>query len=235
MKRGTCVTKTKYPCELALASGLVLTALSVCLFLRSGLGVTVISSVPLMLHYTFPFIDFGVWNMIFNAAMLVLAVVLLKRARASYIVSLFMAVIYGALIDLFKPVVFMLPISLPLSILYFLLSMLALSVGIAFYMKCRLPLLPCDVFIRDAVIAYRIPYRKVKTIFDISCLAVSLVFCFAVLGELRDIGIGTVVSAITTGSCVAFFMRRMDSAFEFEPAIPAVGRFVNRDEAISKR
>ena len=222
--------KVRFPCELALPLGLVLMASSVCLLIKSGLGVTVMSSVPLMLHYIFPVFEFGVWSTIFNIAVMLLAVVLIKKPRPSYIMSIVMAVFYGILIDILKAVIFKLPESTMLSLIYFLMSMIALSVGIAFSIKSRLPLLPNDVFIRDAVFIYRVRYKKAKTIYDITCLSISLLLCFLVLGGLRDIGLGTIISAIIIGSCVAAVIKVLDKALVFEPLIPAVGRFVAKEE-----
>ncbi|MBR4697464.1 MAG: hypothetical protein IKP18_03410, partial [Candidatus Methanomethylophilaceae archaeon] len=56
----------RFPCELALLCGLLLVAFAVCLFIQSGYGVTVISSIPLMVSYALPFLDFGTWNIIYQ-------------------------------------------------------------------------------------------------------------------------------------------------------------------------
>lgn len=222
--------KLRFPCELALPLGLILSASSVCLLIKSGTGVTVISSVPLMLNYTFPAISFGLWSIIFNIIIMLLAVVLIRKPRPSYLMSLALAVAYGVLINIFKMIIFPLPNSLGLNAAYFILSLLALSSGTALLMKSRLPLLPNDVLVRDAVFLYRVRYKKVKTLYDMSCLTISLLFCFLILGGLRDIGIGTVMFAVIMGSCISAAIKVLDKAFVFEPLIGAIGNFVAKEE-----
>lgn len=227
---GCIMGKLKFPCELALPIGLMLMAVSVGLLIKSGLGVTVVSSVPLMLHYTFPFLEFGEWSIVFNIAIMGLAVLLIRRPRTSYIISIFMAVFYGVLIDVFKTLIAPLPSSAELCPIYFALSILALATGLALSMMSRLPLLPNDVLIRDAVFQYRVKYKKAKTIYDITSLTISLLFCFLALGGLRDIGIGTIISAVIMGSCVSFMITRLDRMFIFEPAVPIISKFIQREE-----
>ena len=87
-----------------------------------------------------------------------------------------------------------------------------------------------DIFIRDAVITYRIKYRIVKTAFDVSCIAISAVICWLSLGKIVDIGIGTIVSACVTGYFVAFITTKIYGRFfEFVPATRLAARFLSDD------
>lgn len=214
-----------------MVSGLLLIAISVCFFIKSGFGVTVITSIPLTIHYIFPSIDFGVWNIIFQVALMALTAAILRTAKVSYVISVLLAVMYGFMIDLVEPLIFAFPDSDVLSVVYFAISMVIISLGVAIYMRSRLPLLPGDVLIRDVVIRYRIRYMKVKTLFDITCLAISVSMSLLVLGGLMDIGIGTIFSALTIGTCVSFAMKLIDRVFYFEPAIPSIGRFIESEES----
>ncbi|MBO4798392.1 MAG: hypothetical protein J5494_06465, partial [Candidatus Methanomethylophilaceae archaeon] len=65
--------KIRFPCEMSLLCGLLLVAFAVCLFIRSGYGVTVISSIPLMASYAFPALDFGTWNIIYQLVLVAMA------------------------------------------------------------------------------------------------------------------------------------------------------------------
>lgn len=216
-----------FPCELALIAGLVCASIAVCLLLKSGLGVSVISSVALSLYYSAPVLSFGTWNIIFQIGVLLLLIAILKKVNISYFVSLGVGVVFGILLDVMKPIVFSLPDETWLIPVYVAASMLIISVGITFFMKCQMPLLPCDIFVRNIVIEKHLPLGRTKTIFDISCLifaiAVSLIFA----GAIRDIGIGTVISAVFTGTLVALVSKGISKVFDFRPVTGIAKRSLN--------
>ena len=208
-----------FPCELALISGLVCAAIAVCLLLKSGLGVSVISSVSLSLYYSAPALSFGTWNIIFQVAVLLLLIAILKEVKTYYAVSLGVGIVFGVLLDLFKPLIFSLPDATWLVPVYLGSSLLIISVGITFFMKWQLPLMPCDIFVRNIVVERHLPLGRTKTIFDISCLVFSIAISLIFTGAIRDIGIGTVISAILTGTLVTLVSKQISKVFRFEPVL----------------
>lgn len=211
--------RIRFPCELALLLGLFLAALSVCLFIESGTGCTVISSVPLMLHYMYPVLDFGIWNVIYQIFILFVCVSITHKLKPSYILGLFLSFIFGAFLSFMKTTVAPLPNSLELNMLYLVFAHIVLFFGVSLFMRCYLPLLPTDTLIREIVIVYRISFKKVKTTFDVTCMLTSVVLGILFLGGVVDIGIGTVTSAFITGYFVARITTRLyDKWFDFVPS-----------------
>lgn len=222
--------KLRFPCELALLCGLLLVAFSVCLFIRSGYGTTVISSIPLMLSYAMPELGFGSWNVIYQLALIGLCILMTKKASGSYAFSIIVALLFSAFLDVMKGLLSGLPKSTELDLIYIVAAHILLFFGVSFFMRCYIPLLPVDIFIRDAVITYRIRYRIVKTAFDLSCISISAIICWLALGKIVDLGIGTLVSAFVTGYFVAFITTRIyDRFFEFVPATSFAARFLSDD------
>ena len=226
----------KFPCELALLCGLLLVAFSVCLFVRSGYGTTVISSIPLMLSYAIPELDFGTWNIIYQLILIGLCILMTRKANGSYAFSIVVALVFSFFLNFMKALLADIPKSTELDLIYIVLAHILLFFGVSFFMRCYIPLLPVDIFIRDAVITYRIKYRTVKTAFDISCIAISAAICWLSLGKIADIGIGTVVSACVTGYFVAFITARIyDRFFEFVPVTRLAERFLSDDAPCKTR
>lgn len=225
--------KRVFPSELALLLGILLTSVSVCIFLESGFGVTVIASVPLAVQNCIPSIPYGTWNIIYQSAILALAVIILRQFRVSYVASLGVVVLFGSLINVEEPVVALLPDAFPLRVGYFVVSMGILSLGIGFLMRCNLPVLAADTFLRDYVQKSGRPFKVVKTVFDIICISTSLLICALFLGELAGIGVGTIISALTTGYITSFVLAYYDAHFDFRPALGSVRRFMEEyDRAI---
>lgn len=210
--------RIRFPCELALLLGLLLVAFAVCLFIESESGTTVLSSVPLMLHYICPVLDFGTWNVIYQILILATCVSMTHRFKPSYILGLFLSMIFGIFLNFMKITLATLPNSPELNLLYLACAHIILFLGVSFFMRCYLPLLPVDILIREVVIVHKISYKKVKTTFDVTCMIASVVLGILFLGGIVDIGIGTVTSAFITGYFVSrITVHLYDKLFEFVP------------------
>ena len=224
-----------FPCELSLMLGLLVVACSVCLFIRSGYGVTVISSIPLMVSYALPVLDFGTWNIIYQLVLICLCVLVTRRFSGGYIISIVEALLFGAFLNVMKGATSGMPTSPELDVLYLVLAMVLLFFAVSFFMRAYIPLLPCDVFIRDVVITFHIRYRVFKTVFDVFCMSASAVICWLALGKITDLGLGTLISAFLTGYFVSLIATRVfDRFFVFEPATGFFRKFVSDDKPVSQ-
>lgn len=222
--------KWVFPCELALLTGVTIVAIAVCLFVRSGYGVTVIASIPLMISYTSPVLDFGTWNIIYQALLLCIAMAITRRANMGYGISLLEGVLFGTLLNVVRGMLPDTPLDVELSIVYLVIAHILLFLGVSFFVRSYILLLQCDMFIRDVVNTYGIGYRVFKTAFDIFCMLVSVVIGILCLGDIVDIGIGTLISASLTGFFVSrITVRIYDRFFEFRPMTKLCARYLSDD------
>ena len=228
--------KMRFPCEMALLCGLVLVAFAVCLFIQSGYGVTVISSIPLMASYALPFLDFGAWNIIYQLILVCLCVMVTRRFGAGYAFSIAVTLVFGVFLSFMKASLADLPKSTELDLAYIVVAHVLLFFGVSFFMRCYMPLLPVDLFIRDMVITFRIKYRAMKSVFDLACIALSAAICYLALGRIVDLGMGTLASAFITGYFVAFITTKVyDRYFEFVPLTRIAGRLLSDDAPCKAR
>ncbi|AGN26093.1 hypothetical protein A3207_01975 [Candidatus Methanomassiliicoccus intestinalis] len=159
--------------------------------------------------------------------MLLLLIIILKKVKLSYIVSLGVGVVFGILLDVVKPIIFSLPDDTWLVPVYVIASMLIISFGITCFMKCQMPLMPCDIFVRNIVLERHLPLGRIKTIFDVSCLTFAIAVSLIFAGAIRDIGIGTVISAVFTGTLVALISKAVSKVFDFRPVTGIAKRSLN--------
>jgi uncharacterized membrane protein YczE len=74
-----------------------------------------------------------------------------------------------------------------------------MCVAIALMVGSRIPLMIIDTFINDLTIHFHVTYRRIKTLFDIICVVLSVILSLVFLGHLAGVGIGTVIMAFITG------------------------------------
>lgn len=108
-----------------------------------------------------------------------------------------------------------LPLNIPLRILYFVLSYLIICFGIALSNRCKLPIIPTDLFPREAADITKVPYARIKIGFDVTCLVITACMTFFCLGHIIGLGIGTIVAAFTMGKGIAIIGNWMDQRVEF--------------------
>ena len=201
--------------ELALAIAVVINSFGVVLMLYSGAGISAISSVPYAFSEAFPLLTLGTWTYLFQAALVLSLMMLRRKFVLPYLLSFVVGFVFSELLDLHELWIGVLPTRLGWRVLYFVVSYLLICVGIAFFNRCGLPIVPTDLFPREFSQITGIGYPKVKISFDALCLMVTagLTFCF--LGRIRGIGIGTVLAALTMGKTIGVIGGWMDRHFTF--------------------
>lgn len=201
--------------ELALLIVILINSLGVVLMLRSGSGISAISSVPYAFSLVFPVLTLGTWTYIFQGLLVLTLMVLKKRFVPGYLFSFVAGFSFGKMVDIHRIWVNTLPISIPLRVFYFIASYLILCFGIALSNRCKLPVIPTDLFPRDLSEIIKKPYSRVKITFDVTCLFVTACMTFLCLGHISGLGIGTVAAAFTMGKTIGLIGNAIDKKFDF--------------------
>lgn len=191
--------KTVMRGELALLMVVVLNSLGVLLMLHSGSGISAISSVPYAFRKVMPWLTLGTWTYIFQGLLVCTLMLMRKKFVPTYLFSFVVGFVFGELMDLHELWITRLPVNLPLRVLYFVLSYLILCFGIALSNRCKLPIVPTDLFPREVSDITKVPYSRIKIGFDVTCLMVTALLTFFGLGRIEGLGIGTVAAAFTMG------------------------------------
>ena len=201
--------------EAALAVIIVINSLGVLLMLRSGSGISAISSVPYAFSLVLPFFTLGTWTYLFQGALILSLMVLRKKLVIPYLFSFVVGFFFGKMLDLHQLWTDRLPVNLPLRVAYFALSYLLICFGIALSNRCKMPIIPTDLFPRELAAITGWPYARIKVSFDLICLGTTAVMTLFFLGRLDGLGIGTVLAAATMGKAIAWIGSRMDRYVTF--------------------
>ena len=174
--------------EAALIFAIIINSMGVLLMLQSGSGISAISSVPYAFSEVFPKLSLGTWTYIFQGLLVITLMILKKRFVPSYLFSFVAGFLFGEMMDIHELWITKLPLSVPLRIFYFVSSYIILCFGIALSNRCKLPIIPTDLFPRDLAEILGKPYSKVKITFDVTCLFVTACLTYFALGKSSDWG-----------------------------------------------
>lgn len=201
--------------ELALLVAVCINSFGVVLMLYSGAGISAISSVPFAFSEVFPKISLGTWTYLFQGLLVLSLMVMRKKFVPSYLFSFVVGFVFGELLDVHELWISVLPTALPFRFLYFVISYVLICVGIAISNRCKLPIIPTDLFPRELADITKAGYPKIKIGFDVACLAVTAALTFFCLGHLEGLGIGTILAAFTMGKGVGIVGTLLDRHFRF--------------------
>lgn len=213
--------------EAALIVAVIINSFGVVLMLYSGSGISAISSVPFAFSEVLPKLSLGTWTYIFQGLLVLILMLLQKRFVAQYLFSFVVGFVFGELMDLNEYWIHILPSALWMRVIYFVISYLLISLGIALSNRCCMPIIPTDLFPRELSKITGVAYSKIKISFDVICLAVTAAMTGIFLGHLDGLGIGTVLAAFTMGKAVGMIGDFLDRRFTFVS-------FLKKDNQINK-
>lgn len=208
--------------ELMFTLGMITLTGGLSLMVRSQMGISVASSMPYVISLRFSRLTFGTWSYLVQGFLILLLVLIVRRVKISYLLSFFVSVIFGLLLDLFGYLTsFIMTDQLVLRLLYFAFGISLLSFGIAAVIYSKWPPIPFDLFVKELALHTKFSFKKTKTIFDLSCLAFSTVFLLVFVQQFAGIGPGTVISAILNGTLVGLWLKlfslRLTPRYLFKP------------------
>ena len=201
--------------ELTLILVVIINSLGVVLMLHSGSGISAISSVPYAFSEVFPKLTLGTWTYIFQSLLILTLMVLRKKFIPEYLFSFVIGFFFGKMVDIHQAWVSQLPYTIPLRVLYFVLSYLIICFGIALSNRCKMPIIPTDLFPRELADILKREYSKIKVPFDVICLFITGFMTFLCLGHSMGLGVGTVLAAFTMGKVIGIMGKEMDKKVQF--------------------
>ena len=201
--------------EVALVLAVVINSFGVVLMLYSGSGISAISSVPCAFSEVLPQLSLGTWTYIFQGILVLSLMILRKRFVPQYLFSFVVGFAFGELLDIHELWINILPDAVWMRVLYFAVSYLLISFGIALSNRCGLPIVPTDLFPRELAQISGIGYPKIKILFDTICLTITAAMTGFFLGQIKGLGIGTVLAAFTMGKMIGIMGKWLDRRFQF--------------------
>ena len=216
------------PGEIVWLFALVLMAVSVCMTVAAGLGVSMIVCPAYLVSEKLSFLSFGQAEYLLQGILFVVLCVSIRRFKLVYLSSFLCCLVYGLVLDAFQRFIPLFnaavtpPESLPLPARIALLAggMVLTSLSVALFFKSYLYAQVYDFFVIAIVARYKLKEGLTKTLFDLSFFVLSVVLSFVLFGRLIGIGWGTLAMTACNGTLIGLFSKGFDKLFVTKPLFP---------------
>lgn len=187
-------------------TGVYFIAFGIVFVTKAALGTSPISGVPYVISLALP-LSFGEWTFLLNFFFVILQVLILKKDfQAMQVLQVGVNLIFSGLID-FN--VFVLQALNPESLwargISLLIGCTILAFGIVLEVAPNVLVIPAEGLVKTICVRTKKPFGKVKILFDCSLILTAIVLSFLFFGEIRGLGIGTIISGLLVGKIVHFF------------------------------
>lgn len=180
--------------------GLTIAGIGVALSTRPGLGTSLITSLPYVTTFKFPW-TLGMATIVINLFFILAQFIILKRRFGwSHIAQLPTLLAFGFFIDFGMWLTNLyIPESYFLRVTEEVIGCLFLAVGIGFQLIANISLMPGDGFIRVVSEEYHIPSGTVKICFDSTIVISAIIFSLCCFQNITGVREGTVIAAFLVG------------------------------------
>ena len=212
--------KIKFPIRLIVyLLGIVSISLGIVLCKRCSMGISPISSVPLVLESILP-LSFGVLTMFYHFANTILQMIIAKKVNGMLLLQFALGAVFGQIINFFQFLLHFETSSIPAELLLLSLSVFFTALGMVLMLNMKLVQNPPDGLVRLISEKTGKELGTVKIIYDICCVVISVFIGFVFLHQLKGFGLATIVSALCVGRLVTFLTPHFLPLFQKLPQKP---------------
>ena len=207
--------------EIAFVPGVVLLSLATVLMSKASFGLSMVVSPAYVLADWIKIIPTGTMCYIYQGLLVIATSIVMGRFKLSYLVTFVSAVCFGVFVDIFGAVfAFIQSPSLWLRVLLFAVAIPINSLSISLLLHSYFPPQAPELFVRELSIKKGFQMYKTKYVYDLCSCAASIIMSLVMLGELRHVGVGTVVYAFINAPLIGVFGRWLDKIADYEPRFP---------------
>lgn len=212
--------------ELAYVFAMLILSLGTALMARADFGVSMVVAPAYLLHLALnpvlPFFSFGMAEYLLQMIVLLLMMLILRRASLSYLFSFATAILYGLVLDGCMALAAVIPAAgMGMRILLYILGMALCCIGVSLFFKTYFPAAAYERFVKEVSEKTGMPIHRFKTIYDCtSCLiAIALSFIFFGFGHFEGVKLGTIICALVNGWGIGLCSRFLNSHFDFRDGL----------------
>lgn len=188
-------------------TGLSLLAFGIAVSIKSNLGVSPISSIPFVISritgYSVGYVTF----LFYFLCVIFQIIILQKDYRKKDLFQIFFSSVFGLFTDVALYILKNLSVNYYIEQIMLLgISMTLISCGIFLIIVADIVPNSPDGLCISISKKWHVKFSRIKTIFDITCVLLSILLAVIYLGNLSQIREGTIISAICIGKMVGFLL-----------------------------
>ena len=190
--------------------GLFIMTAGIAISVKSDLGVSPVSSIPYTITCVWG-IEMGKATILFHCVLVAIQIILLrKNFQIKNLLQVMVGIVFGYFTTFCNWCVSYLPdphgYALRLGMMG--ISVCLIAVGIFFYMPADIMPLAGEGCMQAVSQVTGKPFPKVKVVFDVTMVTISLITCLFFIHNLGSVGIGTVIAAILVGTVLGLITDR---------------------------
>lgn len=206
--------------EIAYICGIFILSFGVVLITKGGFGMSMVVAPAYLISIKCNTLTFGMAEYLWQAFLLILFCLIIRQFRWSYLLSFVTAVIYGFVLDFWIELLQEVQATTHLShLLFYAAGILCSALGIAFFFRSYLSPQVYELFVKGIAKQYGLNLHKFKIIYDFSSMLLAIFMSFLFFGELKGLGIGTLICC-TNGVFIGIFGKILDALIDFSPRLP---------------
>lgn len=218
--------KTFYS-ETAYLAGILLLAVGTAALELADFGMSMIVAPAYLLHLKvsqyWDFFSFGMAEYVFQAALILLTALLLRRVKISYLFSFATAVVYGFILDGTIWLLSWLPWNaVAFRVVYFAVGEVLCTAGVSMMFHTYISPEAYELVVKEVAEKWNLSINKVKTGYDLGSLVLSVImsFLFFGFGHFEGIHWGTLVCALINGWLIGKMTVLFERVFAFKDGLP---------------
>ena len=233
--------------ELLWLFGIIFVALGVAVCNKADLGVSMIAAPSFVVHEAialrYSAFSVGMIEYALQGILLVIMCIVVRRFNWRYLLAFAVAVIYGYTLDLF--IWLLSPLSLNdvwLRWVMLIVGDVITAFGVACFFRTYVPLQVYELFVANVSDRFNVKISKVKLIFDLSLLTISILLALILFGDafefdwstigyssFHSIGLGTLITTVINSPLIALMGKLIDKTFEQS------ARFISLEKILKTR
>ena len=230
--------KVKNASELLWVLGIIFVALGVAICSKADLGVSMIAAPAFVVYEAvlplWSGFSVGMVEYIIQGFMLIILCLVIRKWNWRFLLAFAVAVLYGYALNFFLWLLS--PIEFNITLVKWVMLIIGdiiVAFGVACFFSTYMPLQVYELFVAEISGAFKISITKVKAVFDITLLFISVVLAFVLFGDAKifdwssithcsfhSIGLGTLVTTAINSPLInissKFIKRHFDAAPRFK-------------------
>ena len=186
--------------------GIIINAFGIAMITQADMGTSPISSTAYVLSLEYP-LSLGAFTFILNSTFILIQILILRRDFPPIqLLQIIVNIIFSIGIDGAMSLVSRIsPNTLLTQWLMLLAGSAVLGFGIALEVAPRVLMVPGEGVVQAVTVKYKRNFGRMKILFDSLLVVLALILSFYFFGEIKGLGIGTVVSAVLVGRFVSLY------------------------------
>ena len=240
--------KIQKSCELLWLLGIIFVAIGVTICSKADLGVSMIAAPAFVIQEAlspvWSTLSVGMTEYLIQGVMLLLLCLVIRRFRWRYLLAFAVAVIYGYTLNFFLWLLGGISFdAIWLRWIMLIVGDVLTGFGVACFFRTYMPLQVYELFVSELSDRFKLRIGRVKTVFDYTLLALSLIMALTLFGDVTDfdwstigyasfhsIGLGTLVTTLINSPIIMLAGKLLDLIFDPTPLFPALKKALGHSE-----